>query len=314
MLPYVLISLAWMNGVRYIPPVGNIRLPEMIVVGGGEFLMGSPIADESSPEFHPEERPQERVRVDTFRLSKFLVTAEEVCRFLNETGTHYEPRAWSTIARQDGVYQPVSNLDRAPGGPLTWNQAQAYARWLSARTGRAFRLPSEAEWEYAARGPELRPWPWGDTDPLESDTRRGDPFYEAFGQRWYKLPRQYRPGPVDRAPVGSFPRNRSPAGIYDLLGYYGPQWCVDEAPRSPASSDRDRVCRILKGRAHRSANIGAVIRRQSRARQFLTLILEDVPSTHQGRAWSREQSPEDEHSGYIRLAEDAPNPRDPLSN
>jgi formylglycine-generating enzyme required for sulfatase activity len=116
--------------------------PEMVVIPAGRFLMGSPPGEAGRAE---DEGPQRWVDVPRFALGKFEVTQGE---WLAVMGSN--PSRFSDC----GMNCPVENV--------SWNDAQEYARRLSQRTGQNYRLPSEAEWEYAARAGTTTAYPWGD--------------------------------------------------------------------------------------------------------------------------------------------------------
>lgn len=166
-------------------------VPDLRLVPSGEFLMGDGAG-------RPDERPAHRVRVSAVAFARLPVTNAEYARFLAATG-HTPPRFW-----EDARFN-------APGQPVvaaTWFDAVAYCDWLSSVSGRRFRLPTEAEWEKAARGGrEGEAFPWGDdprgwsSDPLLAATRQPLPY-----------------------PVG-----RSVPNGFDLLdmGYNVHEWCSD---------------------------------------------------------------------------------------
>lgn len=134
------------------------------------------------------ERPQRRVYVDAFYIDKFEVTNRQYQQFLSETG--YEP-----IHYLD--YEPYNTPD-FPAAVLAWEDAVAYAEWAGKR------LPTEAEWEKAARGTDGRLWPWGnewDGSKLSGNDGTG-------------LKDGYR----ETAPVGQFPQGASPYGAHDMAG------------------------------------------------------------------------------------------------
>ncbi len=102
------------------------------------------------------ERPVHRVRLDSFGLAKFPVTNAEYNLFLDATGAA-PPPFWS---------EPMFADPRKPVVGVTWDEAVAYCRWLGGREGLQYRLPTEAEWEYAARGGRGGAlYPWGDEAP-----------------------------------------------------------------------------------------------------------------------------------------------------
>ena len=123
--------------------------PEMVVIPSGEFQMGSPASEEGR---YDSEGPQHRVTLKSFALGVTEVTFDEWDACVRDGGCNgYRPddRGWGRGSR------PVINV--------SWEDAQAYASWLSAETGAAYRLPSESEWEYAARAGTTTPFHTGAT-------------------------------------------------------------------------------------------------------------------------------------------------------
>jgi len=149
-------------------------LPELALIPAGEFLMGSDDGEE-------DERPAHRLRVEEFFMSVSPVTHEDYARFVRETG-HRPPAVYELPlvvtaggAERERAFraasQPYVWLDHGPPAgkahhPVTlvrYEDAVAYCAWLATATGRGFRLPTEAEWEKAARGGvDGRRYPWGE--------------------------------------------------------------------------------------------------------------------------------------------------------
>jgi iron(II)-dependent oxidoreductase len=189
------------------------RIPEIVVIPEGWFFMGS----QSGPE---NEMPRHRVWLDAFGIGKFPVTNREYRIFVEQTKSPLPP-FWSDAIFSDPE-QPVVGVN--------WDDAMAYCQWLGQTTGQEFRLPSEAEWERAARGNrENALYPWGNEPPSERPFAGCDP----------KLG-----GP---ARVGTNPP--SEFGLYDMSeGVH--EWCSDyydaryyrrspeKNPRGPASGKR----------------------------------------------------------------------------
>lgn len=201
--------------------------PGMVVVPSGTFLIGSP-PDEpgrSRPRAI-DEGPQRRIAIRAFAIGRTPVTRGEWAAFVADIGRPVAGGcSWSALpgVSRDGTHPDASwqNLgfaqtDDHPAVCIGWADAHDYAQWLGQRTGRPYRLPSEAEWEYAARGGTTTPFPWG------SEARRDRANYgterccsgEAEGaDRW-----------VQTSPVASFPANAF--GLYDMHGN-AMQWVED---------------------------------------------------------------------------------------
>ena len=167
------------------------QCPEMVVVPAGEFMMGSPVGEK----FRGDEALH-RVTVPAFAASKYEITFAE----------------WDACAADGGCggLRPDDHKwgrGRQPVTEVSWNDGQAYARWLSAKTGKHYRLLSEAEWEYAARGGTTTPFGVGDT--LSS----GQANFDASDKTLLNPKGAKRGKPV---PVGSFAPNAF--GLHDMQG------------------------------------------------------------------------------------------------
>lgn len=138
------------------------------------------------------ETPEHMVVLGDFWLATYPVTNGEYVRFLRDTGRAGRPTTWYL-----GAY-PYDRSNHPVAG-VRAEDADAYAAWLSERTGHPWRLPTEAEWEHAAKGPDGRAFPWGDHfDPQRANTRET--------------------GVHTTSPVGAFPGGRSPFGVLDMGG------------------------------------------------------------------------------------------------
>ncbi len=166
--------------------------PEMIVLPAGSYIMGSPPSERDRQD---DEGPQHRVRVSQFALGRYEVTKGEFNAFVVATTREF---VWH-----------FEQSDNAPVVNLSWQDAQAYLRWLGSQTGEEFRMPSEAEWEYAARAGTQTTWHWGD------DRAAGCPYANLANDGYV-----YICDPPDRfprgSPVGSFQPNQF--GLYDMAG------------------------------------------------------------------------------------------------
>ncbi len=218
--------------------------PEMVVVPPGQFLMGSPEHEQGRA---AHEAPVHRVVIARpFALGKYEMTLAQWMRCVQENGCDHRPK-------DEGWGQ--GNL---PVTGISWSDAQQYTLWLSAKTGADYRLPSEAEWEYAARaGTRSRYW-WGD------EIGRNNANCMLCGSRWDRK---------QAAPVGSFRAN--PFGLHDVHGNVW-EWQDDcwhagyaGAPRNGRSWTSGEQCssRVLRGGSWRDQN--RHLRSAERLRYFL---------------------------------------------
>jgi formylglycine-generating enzyme required for sulfatase activity len=219
--------------------------PEMVVVPAGRFTMGTP-PDEQKQEGMPEEfrgesQPQTPITVrQAFALGRTHVTRAQYEAFVRATGRaqsggcriyRFNPSNQGA-EQQDvaGASYAAPGFDQTARDPVvcvSWSDAQAYAQWLSQRTGYAYRLPSEAEWEYAARaGTQTTRW-WGDDPNAACPNANVADRTGARQLRWPENPQAIHmcaDNFVYTAPVGSFRAN--PFGLHDMLGNAF-QWVED---------------------------------------------------------------------------------------
>ncbi len=173
--------------------------PKMIELKGGTFSMGSTKS--------PSERPAHSVTVPAFAIAKCEVTFDEYDAFVLATGRP-SGAGWGRAP------QPVVDV--------SWNDAKAYVEWLSKVTGAPYRLPSEAEWEYAARADTTTSYWWGDGKPTPERANFGDELHET-------------------TEVGSYPAN--PWGLHDMNGNVW-EWvedCWHESYEAPDRPDDGRA-------------------------------------------------------------------------
>lgn len=221
---------------RYVDLAG--KTPSMVVIPTGTFLMGAPPGD---AERVASAQPQHTVSLQKgFAMGRTSVTVAEFREFVRASG--YVPDSVrlggaSVYDERSGALRDASSASwqddyagrkadgKLPVVNVSWNDAQAYATWLSERTGKIYRLPSEAEFEYALRGgTQTRYW-WGDDVPqreVENLTGSGD--RSRSGRRWSHAFRGYRDGYWGPAPVMSFAPN--PFGLYDINGNVS-EWVID---------------------------------------------------------------------------------------
>jgi formylglycine-generating enzyme required for sulfatase activity len=178
--------------------------PLLRVLPAGKFLMGSPDRELGR---QASEGPQHEVKVPhAFAIGVYDVTRGQFAVFARETGYASDPKCDWRSPKARG--QPISQRDSDPVVCVSWGDAQAYTKWLSSKTGHFYRLPSEAEWEYAARAGSGEPRPWGSASTRDFANYGSDQCCSAFAasrDRW-----------LYTSPVGSFRSNAF--GLYDMLG------------------------------------------------------------------------------------------------
>ncbi len=212
--------------------------PELVVITAGSFMMGSDTFDEGHVE---NESPEHRVTIRRgFALGIRELSVGEFRAFMDRAGyaTDAERKGYSTVynhasgrlAQRRGItwehtYDGREAEDEDPVLHVSWNDASAYVQWLARGTGKSYRLPSEAEFEYAVRGGTSTPYWWGSGTPkrlVENMTGDGD---ESRSRRsWTVAFENYSDGYWGPAPVGSFQPN--PFGLYDISGNVA-EWVRD---------------------------------------------------------------------------------------
>jgi formylglycine-generating enzyme required for sulfatase activity len=210
------------------------RNGDFVKITGGTFQMGSTENDD--------EKPVHAVTVSDFYLNKYEVTVAQFKIFVDETGHrtdaengdgsyvytdagNFEKKAginWRHDAQ--GILRPSSQYNH-PVIHVSWNDATAYCQWLSRKTSQSYRLPTEAEWEYAAgNGSAHTKYSWGNGNP---SGKNGGNVWDEAGRRklnWSSLFYGYDDGYVFTSPVGSF--NSNSLGLYDMTGNVW-EWCRD---------------------------------------------------------------------------------------
>jgi iron(II)-dependent oxidoreductase len=186
------------------------ELDSTVLIPAGNFLMGTDLkkADAAS-------HPQHSVYLKAFRIDKYLVTNAQYARFIAATG-HRPPSDWKNGKLQQGVLlHPVTMVN--------WYDAAAYAKWAGKR------LPTEAEWEKAARGTDGRRWPWGN----EMDPARLNTYYNVGSA----------------TNVTTYANGASPYGVFDMAGNVD-EWVEDDflpykGTDAPADIFQGKVARVL---------------------------------------------------------------------
>lgn len=197
-----------------------INRMEMVYIPAGEFLMGSEPGEPGSTE---DENPQHRVYLDGYWISMFPVTNTMYQRCVRAKVCQYSVERETNPRSRDPLFADH------PAVHMTWTDAQHYCEWMGGR------LPTEAEWEKAARGPNGWKYPWGNMHPNMNITNAKNMV-------------------GDTTPVGMFPDDRSYYGLYDMGGNVR-EWVADwynadfysesptENPQGAASGEK----KVLKG-------------------------------------------------------------------
>lgn len=191
---------------------GGGALAGMVLIQGGQFVRGG----------------KYKVRVGSFYIDRFEATNEQYCRFLN-AGNEQHWNAKQEIENVSGRFVSKSGKGRWPVYAVSWPDAAAYATWVGKR------LPTEAEWEFAAAAGRGRKYPWGD-EPI---TPQRSNFGGKVGH------------PVN---VGSYPAGKTPEGVYDMSGNVA-EWCSDRfgasyyavAPVEDPTGPKEGARRVRRG-------------------------------------------------------------------
>jgi formylglycine-generating enzyme required for sulfatase activity len=189
----------------------------MVLVPAGEFTMGSNDGSD-------DEKPVHQVSLDAYYLDKYEVTVGRYAKFLDATGFNGPPK-WATMNESLHQKRPIVNVD--------WSDASNYCEWAGKR------LPTEAEWEKAARGTDGRIYPWGNAPP--------DPLRANYGkEKWNDH--------TALVPVGQLKDGKSSYGIYDLAGnvwewvsdWYDQDYYATSPSRNPKGPENGKY-KVLRG-------------------------------------------------------------------
>lgn len=203
------------------PSAARLKI-EWCHVPAGYFLMGSTNSD---PKARDDEKPQHRVYLSGYWISKYPITNAQYRQFVQAIG-HRQPDHWQKGYPQDKQDHPVVYV--------SWSDAVAFCQWASGRTGQTVRLPTEAEWEKAARGTDGRIYPWGD--------------------RWQTGRCNNQDAGINgTTPVGQYPAGASPYGMQDMAGNvwewtstiwgYNYPYQADDGRENPDSADKWHIMR-----------------------------------------------------------------------
>ena len=210
----------------------------MVVVPAGWFLMGSSDLTDQS-----DERPQRKVYLDAFAIDEVEVTNERYGSFVKATGHEWPPNAYGK-----GLLGETDGIGTLPVVQVTWDDAGDYCRWAGKR------IPTESEWEKAARGTDGRKFPWGNERPTSKLAN--------FGREWE--------GKGTMRSVGTTPDGHSPYGVMDMAGnarewvadWYHPEYYAGAPDRNSQGPD-DGILKVIRGGSwHNGANDLRVTARQ----------------------------------------------------
>ncbi|HEX6396224.1 MAG TPA: SUMF1/EgtB/PvdO family nonheme iron enzyme [Steroidobacteraceae bacterium] len=223
------------------PKTINDGFGDFVYVPAGTFQMGDRAGDGLA-----RERPVHTVELSAFFISRHEITNAQWKQFRDDPG-YDDPKFWPkghVVPRDQVPYwtQPNNHGGGTPGSDdypvigVNWDAATAYCAWLSARTGKRYRLPTEAEWEKAARGTDARRYPWGNAiDRNLANYVGAQPFDTVQA-------------------VGHFPGNASPYGAFDMAGNVL-EWCQDwydrdyyaRSPRTNPQGPKTGAYRVVRG-------------------------------------------------------------------
>ena len=202
----------------------------MVMIPQGDFMRGSPANTGRA-----DERPSQRIYLDAFLIDKHEVTNQQYLAFVTATG-HKEP----FNVYGDGSLFNVPGIDTLPVVQITWHDAADYCQWVGKR------LPTEAEWEKAARGTDGRNYPWGDSQPSPGSVN--------FKRDWADT--------RTLLPAGSLPDGASPYGVQDMSGnarewvqdWYAKDYYQTASTHNPKGPETGLLKVIRGGSWHSSAS------------------------------------------------------------
>lgn len=232
---------------RPLSPTETVELPniEWVEIPAGEFIFG---CDEIEVLKAYNPLPQQQLYLETFYIARYPVTWAQYQTFVEAVDGYANPEWWQ-YSEAASLWRGQNLTSRAACWPIethprenvTWYEAVAFCRWLSAGLGREISLPTESEWEKAARGTDGRIYPWG--NEYISGYANLNETYEHRDRAIQKVGPHYL---EKTTPVESYPQGASPYGVLDMSGNVL-EWCLNEFD-NPANIALDRdVRRVVRG-------------------------------------------------------------------
>ena len=216
----------YLSPIGAAPPAEELDPVTMVTIAAGEFLMGNPEGVGRADEW-----PQRSVYLDTFAIDQVEVTNGRYMAFVATTGHRNPPNPYGA-----GPLLSAKGIEQLPVVQVTWYDAKAYCSWAKKR------LPTEAEWEKAARGTDSRKFPWGNEEAT--------PLWANFDREWEEEKTLH--------PVGTLPGGDSPYGVKDMSGnarewvqdWYDAEYYRRAPDRNPKGPEKGIVRSIRGGSWH----------------------------------------------------------------
>ncbi len=220
---FVLLAATMLSLQAAAPKAADDGYGELVLVPAGAFKMGDNFGDGEL-----RERPVHLVELDAYYVGKYEVTNAQWRKFRDDPG-YDDPKFWpgGRVVPKDQVPYWMQAKDHGGGTPnsdpypvigVNWDSATAYCHWLSSKTGKTYRLPTEAEWEKAARGADQRRYPWGNSIDRSNANYVGGQEYGTVRESGF----------YDGSRRGELQTrsNASPYGAFDMTGNLM-EWCQD---------------------------------------------------------------------------------------
>jgi formylglycine-generating enzyme required for sulfatase activity len=183
------------KAIKLLPDIDWVEIP------GGEFIYG-------------ENEQQQRLTLDSYFIARYPITNAQYQSFIDDRG-YEEERWWRGLEGQSSPWESSWSQPNRPRETVSWYEAVAFCRWLSQQLGYEIRLPTEQEWEKAARGTDGREYPWGNgyragfANVNEKEKKDGPSYLE------------------HTTAVGLYPQGTSPYGVMDMAGNVW-EWCLNK--------------------------------------------------------------------------------------